>query len=338
MKTIGHGKVKSFLEKLQKADKAGGSFAFVGKRGIGKKLLALEFAKGLLCKKNVPFGCGECKSCKQVNEFIAKLQQGEYDNFALYTEDDRGKKHFSFLVSENPDLAVAIPDGNQIKIDQIRDLQEWIALKPTGRFKVAIIDQAEKMNIQAQNALLKTLEEPPSYAVFILILENRGQVLPTILSRCRIIEFGKLKPQEVDEILKQQKVEIPDNLKEILRREGSLEFLNLLTEEEEIADILTRITKSEGLTYSWIVDISDKTDRWETSRKENLLRLIEKQLINLLLEEKINTETFERCQKIINETLRGLKWGVKFKLALENLLINLKRNQTFSSTKSPYRT
>ena len=92
-------------------------------------------------------------------------------------------------VESTPDYINIHPDGNSIKISQIRKLQTDIIVKPHKQYKIYIINQAESMTIEAQNALLKTLEEPPEYAIIILITSNKESLLDTIKSRCEIIKF-----------------------------------------------------------------------------------------------------------------------------------------------------
>jgi len=322
MFTVGHERQKRFLQKAFLSGRIPSAFAFIGKEGIGKKLLALEFAKGLLCGKE-PFGCGECKTCKQVDKFIKDLRGGEIETYAYYTSDEGGKKHLSYLIGEHPDLAVVIPDGNQIKIDQIRDIQDFVFLKPLGSSKVVVIDDAGKMNPQAQNALLKTLEEPPEGVLFILISTLKGELLPTILSRCQVLEFKALRGSQVEEILLRLKVTVPKALKEVLLAEGSLSALKL-AQEEEISQLFTKLENVKNLTFAEIIDLAENFEGMETEVKETFLELLEKFLAKKTIKGEIPLETYERVERLIAETKRGLKRGVKGKLAMENILLTFK--------------
>jgi len=324
MLTVGHERQKRFLEKSHLQGRVASAYAFIGKEGIGKKLLALEFARGLLCKNYRPFGCGECKSCRSVDKFIKALRSGETDKFAYYWTDESGKKHFSFLIGEHPDLILVPPDGNQIKIDQIRELQEYVALKPTGRHKVVVIDDAGKMNIQAQNALLKTLEEPPPGVVFILIATNRGELLPTILSRCQVVQFQPLRGKEVEKVLSSAGKDIPQTLREMAKAEGSLSVLRLAEEGEEVGKMLSLLGDLKDLTYGEIIDLSERFEKLPTEGKETFLDLLEEMLTDKLLRGEIDIKTFEGTNRYISETKRGLKRGIKPKLAMENILLTLK--------------
>jgi len=322
MLTVGHERPKAFLRKSQELEKIPNAFLFVGKEGIGKRLLALEFAKGLLCKNYKPFGCDNCRFCKQVNHFIEALRKGEEESFYYYVKGEDRKKHFAYLVGEHPDLALVIPDGNQIKIDQIREIQEFVSLRPTGKFKVVIIDQAGKMNLQAQNALLKVLEEPPPGTVFILVARSRGELLPTIISRCQVLEFKPLHPDEVEKVLKQLNLEISPSIKNLLLQEGSLEFLNL--EGEEVLNLLERFSNFEKLTLEETVNLAEESEKLETFEKEILLELFEKFLTRKVVDGELPLEVFEKVKPLLDETKNGLKRGIKFKLALENLIFTLK--------------
>ena len=321
VEVIGHEREKKFLEKAQLYGRIPSGLAFIGKEGIGKKKLALAFARGLLCKEEKPFGCGECKNCRLVDRFVEDLYRGEEDKYAYYTEEE-GKKHFSFLLGEHPDLILVPPDGTQIKIDQIRDLKEYLSLKGVSKHRVVIIDQAGKMNLQAQNALLKILEEPPEGTVFILIANNRGELLPTILSRCQVLEFKPLKGNEVKQILQRLDAKVPSTLEEMLLSEGSLSLLSL--SGDEVGELLSRFSDLKSLTFADILEIAETFEGFDTEKRETFLELLENLFLQKVLKGELPMETFERASKILTDTKRGLKRGIKAKLAMEVLLLTLR--------------
>ena len=157
---IGNESIKNTLEKSIKTNQITHSYLMIGIPGIGKKLLAKEYAKIILSSNDI------------IN---------------------------------NPDFLCIEPDGNSIKIDQIRNLQEEIQEKPIiSNKKVYIIDDADLMTKEAQNCLLKTLEEPPEFAVIILIGSNENAFLPTIKSRCMILHFNILSDLEIKSYLQEQ--------------------------------------------------------------------------------------------------------------------------------------
>ena len=172
---VGNDKIKQELGENVENGTVSHSYLFVGQEGIGKKLFANEFAKMILCLGDKK-ACDRCDSCIKFNS----------DN--------------------NPDFVMIEPDGNSIKISQIREMQDNVFKKPiVSNKKVFIIDNSDKMTEEAQNSLLKTLEEPPAHAVSILATTERNKVLPTIMSRCQLFDF---KPVSVGDIV--------HNLKNIL--------------------------------------------------------------------------------------------------------------------------
>jgi len=177
------------IEKLRSST-AGGrlahAYAFVGPSGIGKKRFAFELAKCLLCERHSDAdldSCGQCSSCQQV------------------------------AAGTHPDvLSVSLPEGKRelpirlfIGEDESRGRQGLcydLSLKPmSGRRRVAIIDDAETLNDESANAMLKTLEEPPPHSVLILIATSADLLLPTIRSRCQVVPFQPLSPADVRELL-----------------------------------------------------------------------------------------------------------------------------------------
>ena len=112
-----------------------------------------------------------------------------------------------FISGNNPDYIEIIPDGNSIKISQIREMQENVYQKPiVSNKKVFIIDEAEKMTVEAQNSLLKTLEEPPEYIVIIIITSNENKMLNTVKSRCMRINFINLTPKEIENYINKNNI------------------------------------------------------------------------------------------------------------------------------------
>lgn len=187
------------------------SFLFVGPAGIGKRTFALRLAKALLCDQNDETEmdpCGVCSSCRQV---------------------DAGT-HPDIIRIEKPKERAYIPIELLIG-DRDHRMQQGlchdISLKSfKGGYKIAIIDDADLLNIEGANALLKTLEEPPPQSVLILIGTSPARQLPTIRSRCQTIRFDPLPPEIIARLLVQQEVvSSPEEAAQIAdRAEGSLEL------------------------------------------------------------------------------------------------------------------
>lgn len=178
---VGNTKIKQELKNIAKNNAISHSYLFVGEDGIGKKQIAREFAKMILCLSDDKENCKQCDSC------------------------------IKFISNNNPDFIEISEDGNSIKIAQIRELQEKIYQKPiVSSKKVVIVDNSEKMTEEAQNSLLKTLEEPPEYIVIILITSNENKLLNTIKSRCLKIGFVSIDNKEMLEYIdKNQEIKKP---------------------------------------------------------------------------------------------------------------------------------
>jgi DNA polymerase III subunit delta' len=163
----------AFLKRVIGRGKIPHAFLFTGIEGVGKTTTALAFCQALNCPEPVKGeGCGKCRNCRQ-------------------------------LVSGNfPDLKFIEPDGQFIKIEQIRELNRDICFRPVeGAFRVVVINRADLMNQESANSFLKTLEEPPPGNVIILKVKEPLDLLPTIVSRCQKIPFRPLPRSVVKEYL-----------------------------------------------------------------------------------------------------------------------------------------
>ncbi len=170
------------------------AYLFTGPEGVGKETTAWAFMFHLFCEKNSEDPCGGCKSCKKL------------------------------LKELHPDVLKIYPEKREITIDQIRSINSFIKYPPLeGNYRIVLIKPAEKMNLQASNALLKSLEEPPSYVIFILITENFTQLLPTIVSRSQVVRFRTLSSEVIKNFL-MKKLSYEDKIAETLAEisQGSL--------------------------------------------------------------------------------------------------------------------
>ena len=172
---VGHEKIITQLHHAIKSNRIAGAYLFVGPAGVGKETVAIHFAKSINCLEHGESACGDCISCRKTD------------------------------VGNHPDTQIVGPSGAWIRIDQIRELQKRIVYRPLeGARKVVILREAERMNLEAANCLLKTLEEPPAESVLILLTTNVDALLPTIRSRCQIIKFNPLTPNELRRYLREK--------------------------------------------------------------------------------------------------------------------------------------
>lgn len=176
---LGHQQNKEFLQNLLKPGSRPHALLFYGMGGIGKKMLALHFAKTFLCKSAGKKPCGICESCR--------LMDLENNSFA----------HPDFY------LLTAEEAGKDIKIEQVKEMAKQAAFAPVlSEHKVCIIDDAGQMTAEAANSLLKLLEEPPPGWLFILITQQAERLLPTVLSRVVRLRFDAPDSSAVQQILK----------------------------------------------------------------------------------------------------------------------------------------
>ena len=188
---IGNHEVKDSLRRLFSSQRIPGSLLFTGEQGIGKKLFALEFAKALNCRNRQGVeACDECSSCKRISA----------STFPPFGDVDDDKERL--IWSEHADVAMARPYKNIIRVKVMRELEPEANFRPfEGAARLFIIEDAESMNDQASNALLKTLEEPSPTSYLILTTSNPTALLATIRSRCQVIRFAPIPADEIEKFL-----------------------------------------------------------------------------------------------------------------------------------------
>lgn len=248
----------------------------------------------------------------------------------------------------SPDYIEIKPDGNSIKIAQIRKLQSDILVKPYKSYKIYVIDEAQKMTVEAQNALLKTLEEPPKYAIIILITDNKESLLDTIKSRCEIIKFTPIPMREVANYLTMSGVDEKrasllanfsrGSMKKAIELSESEDF-HLMREEVqkyvetflggnliEIMDIQSSIEKYKDqitnvldLMINYFRDIMMVKENVDNSMIINLDRLV-------FIKKMSNKTTYSQLSKIIDiieETKNKLRSNCNFNISIQVMTLNI---------------
>lgn len=279
-KIIGNKAIKEMLAKSIKNDTTSHSYLFVGIQGIGKKMIATEFAKNIL-------------------------------GLETATEFD-GNNH--------PDFMCVEPDGNRIKIEQIRLLQKKITEKPIlSNKKVYLIDDADTMTTEAQNCLLKTLEEPPEFATIILIGSQEDAFLTTIKSRCMILHFQPIKEEEMKSYLESNYGMANLTQSHLDRFQGSIGKAILLKDkQEEYQKIETMI---EGLARKDLIELIQLAEPLYKA-KEEIFELLEYINIVLLKQAKTNY-LYTNCIKIVENTKKRLKQNGNYDMCIDNLVFNM---------------
>ena len=262
--------------------------------------------------------------------------------------DGIGKRKFSLELSKilldienienSPDYINIYPDGNSIKIAQIRKLQTDIIVKPHKKYKIYIINQAESMTIEAQNALLKTLEEPPEYAIIILITSNKEALLDTIKSRCELIKFLPISILDLNNYLINKGID--KNRAQLLSTfaRGSIEKAIELSESSDFAimrdDIQTYI---EIMLDKDIIDILEIPTSMEKYKKD-IMSILD-MIINyfrdmMLLKEKVDKSMIINIDKLtfIQNMSKKITYSQVSKIIdiIEDIKIKIRSNCNFN--------
>ena len=322
---IGHKDIVKHLQNAIKTEKISHSYIFTGRPGSGKKLIATTYAMTLQCEAGGTEPCQKCDSCKK----------------AL------GKNH--------PDIIMVNHEKpGTISIDEIREqVIHDVAVKPyCSPHKIYIIPDAEMMTVQAQNALLKTIEEPPEYAVIMLLTENAETLLPTIRSRCVMMKLRNIKDQLVKKYLMEQ-LEVPDykadvcvafaqgNMGKAIMLANS-EYFNEI--KEEVVHLLRNIDEMtvpdlmEAVKRCMIykMEISDYLDMIAIWYRDVLIYKATRSVDRVVfsdqmkyIRERAKKSSYEGIENILDSLEKAkarMKANVNFELTMELLLLTIKEN------------
>lgn len=322
---VGHREIISYLQNAIQADKVSHAYIFHGENGSGKKLLATMFAMTLQCEEQGIDPCLKCTSCKK----------------------ELNKNH--------PDIINVVHEKqNSIGIEEIRaQVTNDVAIKPYGsRYKIYIINDAHLLTLQAQNALLKTIEEPPSYAIMLLLTNNIDALLPTIASRCVTLTIKAVKDGLVKEYL-MEKLHIPDYQADINASlaQGNIGKAEKITTSEEMSELTE--SALQILKYGNDMELYELVDMIKnlTHEKQNIYdyldlflvwfrdvllfkatrevdSLVFKQEINFIKERarKSSYEGLENIIEAVEKAKERLRVNVNFDLALELLFLTIREN------------
>ncbi|WP_251392199.1 DNA polymerase III subunit delta' [Mediterraneibacter agrestimuris] len=324
---VGHKNIIQYIGNAVTADAVSHAYIFNGERGSGKKLLASLFAMSLQCRNRDEDGdaCGKCQSCKQA------------------------------ISGNQPDIIkVTHEKPTTISVDDIREqVNNDIVIKPySSRYKIYIIPEADMMSVQAQNALLKTIEEPPEYAVLILLTENAETLLPTIRSRCVMMRLRNIKDKLVKKYLMEQ-MEIPDYKADICVAfaQGNMgKAIELATSEhfneikEEAVHLLRNINDMQveelmaavKKCSAYKLEINDYLDVIAVWYRDVLIFKATKNVDRVVfsdqlkhIRERANKSSYEGIENILEGLEKAkarLKANVNFELTMELLLLTIKEN------------
>lgn len=322
---IGQQQIKEHLHNALSTGKVSHAYILNGEKASGKEFIARIFAQTLQCEASGTEPCGECRSCKQ-------SQTNNQPDIIRVTHEKPGT----------------------ISVDDIRtQVNNDIAIKPySSKYKVYIINEAEKMTVQAQNALLKTLEEPPAYAVIILLVSNINALLQTILSRCVVLNMKPVEDSLVRSYLMKE-LQVPDykaevcvafargNIGKAKALASSEDFDNVKAEalsllkyiqDMEIQEIVAAIKKIN----EYKLEVSDYLDIIAVWYRDVLLYKATGDLNHLIFREEMGTirkvasrssyEGIETIIRALEQAKKRLDANVNFDLVMELLMLTIQEN------------
>ena len=322
---VGHKDIINYIRNAVREDKVSHAYILNGERGAGKKMLANLFAATLLCEKGGPDPCNECHSCRQA-------ESGNHPDIIKVTH-------------EKP---------NSISVDDIREqVNNTIMIKPyQGPYKVYIIPQADMMTTQAQNALLKTIEEPPEYAVIMLLTENADTLLPTINSRCVMLKLRNIKDTLIKKYL-METMQVPDYKADMCTAfaQGNMGRAIMLANSEHFNEIrdeavqllkyinemeLSEIVQAVSRITAYKLEINDYLDIIMIWYRDVLLYKATKDMDKVVfkdqikyIKERAKRSSYEGIELIIESLEKAkarLKANVNFDLTMELMLLTIKEN------------
>ena len=322
---VGHRDIINYIGNAVSMDQVSHAYILNGERGAGKKMLAHLFAMTLLCEKGGPDPCNECHSCKQA-------ESGNHPDIIRVTH-------------EKP---------NSISVDDIREqVNNTIMIKPyQGPYKIYIIDRADLMTVQAQNALLKTIEEPPQYAVIMLLTENAELLLPTITSRCVMLKLRYIRDTLIRRYL-MENLKVPDYKADLCTAfaQGNMGHAIMLANSEHFNEIreeavhllkhiqemeLSEIVQAINHITVYKLEIEDYLDVIMVWFRDVLLYKATRDIDAVVFKEQINAikaraskSSYEGLQLILTSFERAkarLKANVNFELVMELLFLAIKEN------------
>ena len=322
---VGHKDIINYIRSAVTENKVSHAYILNGERGSGKKMLASLFATTLLCEKQGPDPCNECHSCRQA-------ESGNHPDIIRVTH-------------EKP---------NTISVEDIRrQVNEDIQIRPyQGPYKIYIIAEADLMTVQAQNALLKTIEEPPAYAVIFLLSENAEALLPTITSRCVMLKLRNIRDTLIRKYL-METMHVPDYKADMCTAfaQGNMGRAIMLASSDHFNEIreeavqllkyinemdISEITKAIRKINTYKLEINDYLDIIMIWYRDVLLYKATKDMDKVVFKDQI-TYIQERAKKssyegieLILESLEKaktrLRANVSFDLVMELLLLTIKEN------------
>jgi DNA polymerase-3 subunit delta' len=333
---LGQEKAIAVLRNALRNGRLAHAYLFIGPEGVGKRLTALTLVKASNCQSPPEPGesCEKCPSCIKVNTF------------------------------NHADVIRLKPEGEVMKIGQIRDMQKRLHFRPMeGGRRACILDSSDRLTDEASNALLKTLEEPPPETHLFLITSRPHRLLPTILSRCQWLKFKPLSAAHIAQILQKAhgldpekaqfyaslaggsvgQAEALSNRVDFQKRLDWLQVFSTLPQKttEEIFELCERMAKEEeeiqDLLELWKIWVRDLVV-FKTAGEASMKQLINHDLGSEVAQEakKSSLDQLDGIFHLISEVQNSLALNANRQLALEVLMLEIRKEGSKSSVVLPY--
>ena len=322
-KIIGNEDAKLYFKKAVKDKQLSHSYIFEGPYGVGKKTFALELAKYILCENQEESPCNECKTCHMIDS------------------------------QTHPDVIHIEKDTKVTKVENIREnIVREMEIKPyQAEYKIIIVKAADSINVQGQNAMLKTIEEPPSYGIVILICENLASLLPTIKSRCIVVRFNPINKVQMKAYLQDKGIvgieqdvyeKLSDGsigvIEDILHdesymeiRKQSVKYLERLDRAQimEVYDIVKEITDQkdniDAILQFWLCWYRDIAVVKAAGNQDLYYKDYQQQLLDMAY--KLTYNKVSQNIESIKRAMLDIKQNIYSTFVIENLLLQLKERK-----------
>ena len=299
---IGQRHVISIFERALTGARLSHAYLFVGDRGVGKEAMALEWAKSLLCSNQLQDHSENCSDCNRIAKFIHPDVHFIFPAPAK-VKDDEIRKIIASL-AENPYNRLELWANPSVSIERIREIRQTSAYKSfEGNGRIVIIADCERMTVEASNALLKILEEPPPKMYIIMISSRPNLLLPTITSRCQLVKFDPLSIAEIETALMSRDGVDKEQARLTARLAGgsyrrALELLdeNLQEMQNRALDFFRKSFQSEVVQVSFIEEVLVESQR-DLKKIRDLLILVSLWLRDAML---VNESGGKNHEQLIN--------------------------------------
>jgi len=326
---IGNESVKAALQRFISNARVPNAMLFAGDDGVGKRQFALEIAKAFICSEPVDGdACDVCAACRRADVFV-------------FPKPDDKDAHKLVIFSEHADVGTVIPYNRNILVDAVRHLESEANFRPfEAKARFFILDDADKMNDAASNALLKTLEEPPATTHIFLITSRPDSLLPTIRSRCQTLRFAPIEADEIEKFLIEERAFSFDEARLAARlsrgsigRAVSINVEQFRARRERMLGVITNVieTRDRGALLRIAEEINDAKNKDSFEENLDILQSLIHDVwtLSIISDESriVNTDLTDKLTRLAEDSGPAdmPAWIAEIDTMRENLAVNINR-------------